>query len=93
MAQRGKSLVFEEAEIDDLLHLPYGDRRVFPLLSLLFPFVDFRNQFHVDHIYPRSRFTRKRLGKAGFTDEAAEELERWADECNPPGSIAASPIF
>lgn len=80
MAQRGKSLNFEEAEIDDLLHLPYGDRRVFPLLSLLFPFVDFHNQFHVDHVYPRSRFTRKRLLKVGIKDEAVEELERRSDE-------------
>jgi hypothetical protein len=80
MAQRGKSLGFEDAEIDDLLHLPYGDRRVFPILSLLFPFVDFHNQFHVDHIYPRSRFTRKRLLKAGVAEDAVEELERRADE-------------
>jgi hypothetical protein len=80
MAQRGKSLSFEEAEIDDLLHLVYGDRRVFPLLSLLFPFVDFHNQFHVDHVYPRSRFTRKKLLKAGVAEEAVEELERRADE-------------
>ena len=80
MAQRGKSLGFEEAEIDDLLHLQYGDRRIFPLLSLLFPFVDFHNQFHVDHVYPRSRFTRKRLIKAGVAEERVEELERHADE-------------
>ena len=80
MAQRGKSLSFEEAEIDDLLHLQYGDRRVFPLLSLLFPFIDFHNQFHVDHVYPRSRFTRKRLIKAGVDEGAVEEMERRADE-------------
>ncbi len=80
MTQRGKSLSFEEAEIDDLLHLPYADRRVFPLLSLLFPFVDFHNQFHVDHVYPRSRFTRNRLLKAGVAVEEVEQLERRADE-------------
>lgn len=80
MAQRGKSLTFEDDEIDDLLHLPYGDRRVFPLLSLLFPFIDFHNQFHVDHVYPRSRFTRQRLIKAGVAEDKVEELERRADE-------------
>lgn len=80
MAQRGKSLTFEDAEIDDLLHLSYGERRVFPLLSLLFPFVDFHNQFHVDHVYPRSRFTKKRLLKAGIEEELVEGLERRADE-------------
>ena len=80
MAQRGKSLSFEDAEIDDLLHLTYGDRRVFPLLALLFPFVDFHNQFHVDHVYPRSRFTKRRLLKAGIDEADVERLERQADE-------------
>ncbi len=80
MAQRGKSLSFEDAEIDDLLHLTYGDRRIFPLLALLFPFVDFHNQFHVDHVYPRSRFTKRRLLKAGINEADVERLERQADE-------------
>lgn len=80
MAARGKSLTFEAPEIEDLLHLAYGDRRVFPLLALLFPFVDFHNQFHVDHVYPRSKFTRKRLIKAGIDEDQVEDMERQADE-------------
>lgn len=63
MAQRGKSLSFEAPEIEDLLHIEYGDRRLFPLLSLLFPFVDLRNQFHVDHIHPGTRRVRRRTGR------------------------------
>lgn len=69
MSQRGKSLTFEPAEIDDLLEMEYGDRRMFPALSLLFPFVDLRNQFHIDHVFPISRFTRARLQRAGFADD------------------------
>lgn len=80
MAQRGKSLTFEEAEIEDLLHLSYGDRRVFPLLSLMFPFVDFHNQFHIDHVYPRSHFTKRRLIKAGVEPEDVEGLQTQVDE-------------
>jgi len=38
MTQRGKSLSFESEEIEELLHLEYGDKRTFSLLSLLFPF-------------------------------------------------------
>lgn len=79
MAQRGKSLTFEAAEIEDLLHMEYGDKRMFPLLSLLFPFVDLRNQFHIDHVYPISRFTRARLRK-GFDDERIQTLARHANE-------------
>jgi hypothetical protein len=80
MAQRGKSLTFEAAEVEDLLHMEYGDKRMFPLLSLLFPFVDLRNQFHIDHVYPISRFTRAKLRKLGFDDERVETLARHAND-------------
>jgi len=79
MSQRGKSLTFEPAEIEDLLHLEYGDKRTFPLLSLLFPFVDLRNQFHVDHVYPISRFTPARLQKQGFSAAEAEVMAQHAN--------------
>ncbi|MBW4025198.1 MAG: DUF262 domain-containing protein [Proteobacteria bacterium] len=80
MAQRGKSLTFELAEIEDMLHMEYGDKRTFALLSLLYPFVDLRNQFHVDHVYPISRFTRAKLLKAGFDEERVASLVRHANE-------------
>ena len=80
MAQRGKSLSFEPAEIEDLLHMEYGDKRMFPLLALLFPFVDLRNNFHIDHVFPISRFTRTKLLKAGFGEAQAEELARHANQ-------------
>lgn len=79
MAQRGKSLTFEPAEIDDLLDMEYGDKRTFGLLSLLFPFVDLRNQFHIDHYFPISRFTKSQLRKSGI---AEEDIERYAMQAN-----------
>lgn len=80
MAQRGKSLTFEPAEIEDMLHMDYGDKRMFALLSLLFPLIDLRNKFHIDHVYPISRFTRARLLKAGFDEEQIETLARHANQ-------------
>lgn len=80
MTQRGKSLTFEAPEIEDLLHMEYGDKRMFALLSLLFPFVDLRNQFHVDHVFPISRFTRARLTRAGVAEARADELARRANQ-------------
>ncbi|MGO4728186.1 MULTISPECIES: DUF262 domain-containing protein [unclassified Inquilinus] len=79
MSQRGKSLAFESAEIEDLLYIEYGDKRTFPLLSLLFPFVDLRNHFHVDHVYPISRFTPARLHMQGFNAASIEALARHAN--------------
>lgn len=80
MAQRGKSLTFEPAEIEDLLHMEYGDKRLFALLSLLFPFVDLRNNFHIDHVFPISRFSRSKLLKAGFGEAEAQAMLQRANE-------------
>lgn len=80
MEANGKSLTFAPAEIDDLLSMQYGDKRLFALLSLLFTFVDLRNQFHIDHIFPISRFTPARLKRAKMTETKIEELGLLANE-------------
>jgi hypothetical protein len=69
MDARGKSLNFTEAEVEDLLSMPYGDRRLFALLSILFPFIDLRNQFHIDHVFPKSLFGKTKLRKLGLENE------------------------
>lgn len=80
MAVRGKSLVFQPAEIEDMLHLEYGDKRMFALLSLLYPFVDLRNNFHMDHVFPISRFATSRLRRAGYEGEIADRLAQRANQ-------------
>ena len=69
MARRGRQLDFNDEEIEDLADMRYGDRLTFALLSLLFPFVDLRNQFHLDHIFPAAEFTDRRLKQADVPDE------------------------
>ncbi len=64
MRSRGRSLVFDNEEIEGLADMQYGNRLTFALLSLIFPFVDLRNHFHVDHIFPRARFTKTQLTAA-----------------------------
>ncbi|MCY4259648.1 MAG: DUF262 domain-containing protein [Rhodobacteraceae bacterium] len=77
MAQRGKSLEFSAEEIEDLADMRIEDRRTFGLLALLSPFIDLQHhQFHIDHIFPKSRFTRKRLEDAGI---ATEEVDMFMD--------------
>lgn len=80
MAENGKSLRFEEEEMQSLLDMDYGNPRIFPLLSLLFPGHDFSHHFHVDHIFPKSRFTKSQLKKAGIDDD--KKLEEWIDMAN-----------
>ena len=59
----GKSINFSEEEIDNLSWNEYGDNTIFSVLQLLYPNLDYRNKFHIDHIYPRSKFNEKYLKK------------------------------
>ncbi len=79
MIRLGKSLRFEEDEIEDILGLQYGDKRVFPLLSLLYPGMNFKNEFHVDHIFPRALFKRKSLLAAGIGPNHVDDVLDLAD--------------
>ena len=79
MITRGRSLFFEEEEIEELTDMRYGDGLTFALLSLLFPFVDLRNQFHVDHVFPRSRFTDRRLRGACVPEENIGDFAQCRD--------------
>ena len=72
MARRGRPLVFDDDEIEQLADMGYGDGLTFALLSLLFDFVDLRNQFHLDHIFPQARLTQRTLRDAGIPDEEIE---------------------
>ena len=73
MAGTGKSLVFGPEEIDDLLDTEYGDRRMFPLLSILYPFIDVRQLHHLDHVFPKSQLQRRRLEKIGCGTAVIED--------------------
>lgn len=73
MAAVGKSLTFESAEIDELLNLKYGGQRTFSVLSVLYPGLDLSKKFHEDHIFPKSRFTKKKLLSAGIAIEKVDE--------------------
>ena len=74
MRRLGKSLAFEDEELEQLADMRYQDRLAFALLFLLFPFVDLRHQFHVDHIFPQARFTARRLKRASVPDEKLDDF-------------------
>ena len=83
MRTAGKSLSFEEEEIEELLDMRYQDRLTFALMCLLFPFVDLRHQFHIDHIFPRARFSSTRLKCEGVpvekVNDFADRMDRLAN--------------
>jgi len=64
-----KALEFNDEEIENLFYYRYGQGYTFSTLAILYPSLDFRHKFHIDHIYPRSYFTRKKLRSEGFGDD------------------------
>jgi hypothetical protein len=80
MAKRGKGLDFTDTEIDELVEMEYGDKRLFPLLGMLFPFVDVTNHvFHIDHVFPSARFTKPQLRRAGVAEDKWESFRDMAN--------------
>ena len=55
-----------EDDIENLLMSRYGQGYTFSTLSLLYPTLDYRNKFHIDHIHARSLITRAKLAKRGI---------------------------
>ena len=69
----GKSLTFDDEELQDLADAEYGGR-AYGLLFLLYDFVDVTtNHFHIDHVFPRALMTPARLKQAGISEEKIPE--------------------
>lgn len=44
-------------DVERMLDFQYGNPAVLPILQLLYPNLDYKNStFHIDHIYPKSKF-------------------------------------
>ena len=72
-----KSIIFDKDEIENLFFYSYGGSYAFPTLALIYPTLDFKNRFHLDHIFPKSLFTRSKLEKRGI-----ENIEFYMDNVN-----------
>ncbi|MGG0334778.1 DUF262 domain-containing protein [Priestia aryabhattai] len=67
-----KSFSFNDDEINNLLTYEYGQKHTFSILALLYPNLDFRNKFHLDHIFAKSLFTKRNLSKTGVSQDNLE---------------------
>ncbi|RKR82799.1 uncharacterized protein with ParB-like and HNH nuclease domain [Mucilaginibacter gracilis] len=74
-----KTLLFTDEDIENLTWSKYGQSNTFAVLSLLYPSLDFRNKFHIDHIYPKSRMTERHLKKKGISKENIETYISYTD--------------
>jgi uncharacterized protein with ParB-like and HNH nuclease domain len=64
-----KTFTFNDDEIENLLTYEYGQKHTFSILALLYPNLDFRNKFHLDHIFAKSLFKKRILSKKGVPED------------------------
>ena len=75
-----KTLIFTEDDVDELLSLSYKNKPdVLIALMLLYPSLDYRNKFDIDHMYPKSKFTKRSLVKRGVPDYKTDNYIRLVD--------------
>lgn len=81
LSRTRKSLSMSDEDLDSLLYTSYEDRYAFPILAILYPHLDYKNNdFNKDHIFPKSHFNSKYL-KAACIDLSQERgnyyTENW----------------
>lgn len=64
-----KDFGFDEDEIANLFDYQWGQSYTFSVLAILYPGLDFKYKFHIDHIYPKSMFTHAKLLRSGIPEE------------------------
>lgn len=57
--KKGHYIEITNDDIEGILdNVQFGNPALFPILQLLYPNLDYKNSmFHIDHIYPKSKFT------------------------------------
>jgi len=79
-----RDIIFTDDIIDNLLQTKYGTGDVLVVLSVLYPWADLKNNFHIDHMYPKSKFTPKKLEKKGVP---ADKIDFYIENVNFLGNL------
>ncbi|KWR88163.1 DUF262 domain-containing protein [Cupriavidus sp. IDO] len=77
-----KDLRFDEAYLRGLIDIQYEDSRCRSVLSLLFPEINENLQLDIDHLHPKSAFTKAALGQQNFLKDNPESLAYYQNPVN-----------
>lgn len=86
-----KTIIFTNDDIENLLDLQYGRADTLMILMMLYPSLDYNNRFHIDHIYPKSKFTRKSLERKGVPVNKVDEYIAHVNDISNLQMLAAIP--
>ena len=86
-----KTIIFSEDDIDEyLLKKKYGSPEILSILMLLYPSIDYSNQFHIDHMYPKSNFSKRKLMTNGVDPKI---IPQYMDSVNDIGNLQILPAI
>ena len=71
---KSKSISFSSDEIDNLLEFQHGKPKTYCALTLIYPGLSHRHEYHQDHIHPKSKFSEGSMKEAGFSDEQIKQF-------------------
>jgi len=57
---------FTDADIESMKWRKYGQGDTLVVMSILYPWADLSNLFHIDHVFPKSAFTANKLRRRGI---------------------------
>jgi uncharacterized protein with ParB-like and HNH nuclease domain len=74
-----KSMKFDIGELEGLLDYHYDQPYTFSILTFLYPWLKYDQQFHLDHIFPKSKFNVKEMKNHNIPQE---DWYLWLDHYN-----------
>lgn len=79
LAPTARSMKIDQAELEGLLSYRFGQPYTFTVLTMLYPWLKYDQQFHIDHIFPRAMFNKRELRSRGIPEE---RWHLWLDQVN-----------
>lgn len=79
-----RTLVFNDEDVEGLLKNKYGKGTTLLIMSVIYPWADLRNNFHLDHMHPKSMFKRATLNKIGVDEN---DIEFYLENFNYIGNL------
>jgi hypothetical protein len=79
LAPTPRSMSFDQDELAGLLSYRYDQGYTFTVLAMLYPWLKYDQQFHMDHIFPQSMFAKRELRQRGIPEG---QWSLWLDQAN-----------
>lgn len=73
---KNRNIIFSGDDINNLLKTKFGNGNVVLIMSILYPWANLKNNFHIDHIYPQETFKKKKLQNVGVKNDVDEYISR-----------------